>query len=32
MSFIIRGQSGIGEDFTTWRSDEEMKQRQNFDS
>lgn len=28
----LSGQSGIGEDFTTWRSDEEMALRQHFDS
>jgi hypothetical protein len=25
------GQSGIGSDFKTWKSDEEMKQRQQYD-
>lgn len=27
----LRGQSGIGEDFRTWRSEEEMRLRQHFD-
>ena len=28
----LKGQSGIGEDFRVWRSDEEMRLRQQFDS
>ena len=27
----MAGQSGIGSDFRTWKSDEEMRQRQQFD-
>lgn len=27
----LKGQSGIGEDFKTWRSEEEMRLRQHFD-
>mmetsp|Transcript_29126 Transcript_29126/g.27915 ORF Transcript_29126/g.27915 Transcript_29126/m.27915 type:complete len:197 (-) Transcript_29126:36-626(-) len=27
----LSGQSGIGSDFKTWKSDEEMKQRQQYD-
>jgi hypothetical protein len=27
----LAGQSGIGEDFRTWRTDEEMALRQRFD-
>lgn len=26
------GQSGLGSDFRTWRSEDEMRQRQQFDS
>jgi hypothetical protein len=28
----LSGQSGIGEDFRTWRTDEEMALRQQFDA
>lgn len=27
----LKGQSGIGEDFKTWKSEEEMRLRQQYD-
>ena len=27
----LNGQAGVGEDFRVWRSEEEMRQRQQFD-